>query len=246
MLGAEDCHIWCADLSASMSKLPLWEQSLSASERTQAAKFYFSEDRRTYAARHGILRQILAGYLARRPGEIRLVHDANGKPRIDPSANDIDLRFSLSRSAHVAVFAVVRHCEVGVDVERVRDIPDWASVAEWAFSERELSALGDLPAEQRPHAFFQGWTRKEALLKCRGDGIVSGTRHVEVSLDSSNAPCLAGRRLRQNRDLRDFVPEPGFAAAVAIETAKARIVCRSWMDANNSPFADPSCPNSLN
>jgi len=246
MLGADDCHIWCADLSVSMGKLPLWEQSLSPAERTQAAKFYTSEDRRAYAARHGILRHILAEYLAMRPDEIGLVQDANGKPRIDPSSNETDLRFSLSRSAHVAVFAIVRHCEVGVDVEMVRDIPDWESVAQWAFSERELRVLDDLPAPQRAGAFFQGWTRKEALLKCSGDGIVSGTRRAEVCLDSSDSPRLDGRSLRRCWDLRDFVPEPGFAAAVAIERARARIVCRTWTDTDGSPFAAPSWATNLN
>ena len=245
-LGADDCHIWCADLSASIGKLPLWKQSLSASERTRAARFYFSKDRRAYAARHGILRQILAGYLAIRPGEVRLVDDANGKPRIDPSANETDLRFSLARSAHVAVLAIVRHCDVGVDVERVRDMPDWELVAQWAFSQRELRVLDDLPAEQRPYAFFRGWTRKEALLKCRGDGILSGTRRAEVCLDSSDSPCLNGRNLPGCWDLRDFVPEPGFAAAVAIERAKARLVCRTWMDTNGAPFGDATGPNNLN
>ena len=246
MLGADDCHIWCADLSASMGRLPLWEQSLSASERTQAGKFYFSQDRRAYAARHGILRHILAGYLAMRPGEIHLVRDANGKPRIDPSTNALDLRFSLSRSAHIAVVAVVRHCEVGVDVEMVRDIPDWELVAQWAFSQRELRVLDELPAPQRPGAFFQGWTRKEALLKCRGDGIVSGTRHVEVFLDAGERPCLDGRRLQPCWDLRAFAPAPGFAATVATDKARARVSYRSWRDPDTSPFADPSCPNNLN
>jgi len=222
-----------------MDKLPLWEQSLGSSELARAAKFRFAKDRRTYLARHGILRQILAEYLATRPGEICFAYDAQGKPRLHPSSNDIDLRFSLSRSAHVAVVAIVRHCEVGVDVEMVRDLPDWQLVAGWAFSQRELNVLGNVPAEQRPFAFFQGWTRKEAVLKCRGDGISSGTRHAEVYLDASDSPCLDGRNLQPFWDLREFVPEPGFAAAVAIERAKARVVCRPWMDTNHSPFADP-------
>jgi 4'-phosphopantetheinyl transferase len=229
-----------------MGSLPLWEQSLSASERAQAAKFYYSTDRRAYAARHGILRHILAEYLAMRPGEIRLVHDANGKPRIDPSSNEIDLRFNLSRSAHVAVFAIARRREVGVDVEMVRDIPDWESVAQWAFSQRELRVLDDLPAPQRPVAFFQGWTRKEALLKCRGEGIVSGTRHAEVYLNSSSSPCLDGRMLQSCWDLREFAPAPSFAAAVAIEKAKARVSYRTWMGSSNPQFTDLTWPHVLN
>jgi len=222
-----------------MDKLPLWEQSLGSSELTRAAKFRFSKDRRTYLARHGILRRILAEYLAMRPGEICFAYDVKGKPRLHPSSNDNDLRFSLSRSAHVAVVAIVRHCEVGVDVEMVRDMPDWEWVAEWAFSQRELDVLGNVPAEQRPVAFFQGWTRKEAVLKCSGDGISSGTRHAEVYLDASDSPCLDGRSFCSCSALRDFVPLPGFAAAVAIERAKARVVCRTWMDTNHAPFADP-------
>jgi 4'-phosphopantetheinyl transferase len=246
MLGADDCHIWCADVSASMDKLPLWERSLSPSERIRAAKFQFSEDRRAYVARHGILRHILAEYLAITPSKICFAYDAKGKPRIHPSTNDIDLRFSVSRSAHVVIIAVVRNCEIGVDVEVVRDLPDWEWVAEWSFSQRELNVLHDLPMEQRPGALLQGWTRKEAILKCSGDGIVSGTRHVEICLNSSDSPCLDGSMGRPCWDLRDFVPVPGFAAAVAIEQVRARVSYRTWMDSNNLPFTDPSWPNVVN
>lgn len=49
------------------------------------------------------------------------------------------------------------------------------------FSAREAAVFSKLPWEQQPAAFFNLWTRKEALLKATGEGIAHSLDKVEVS-----------------------------------------------------------------
>ena len=68
-----------------------------------------------FSTGRGVLRHVLAQYTGSRPGELRLVVDAHGKPRVDGG-----VQFSFSRSADIAVVAVSAGRDVGVDVERIR------------------------------------------------------------------------------------------------------------------------------
>jgi 4'-phosphopantetheinyl transferase len=82
--------------------------------------------------------------------------------------------------------------EVGVDIERVRDVGDIEDLAEACFSPVEQAALAAVPVAQRRWAFFAGWTRKEAFLNALGEGL---SRPLD-SLDVNLAPGEPARLLR--------------------------------------------------
>ena len=67
--------------------------------------------------------------------------------------------------------------EVGVDIERLRPLSDMDALAERVFSAAERQALAQVPADRKAEAFFAGWTRKEAYIKARGEGIGLLGRH---------------------------------------------------------------------
>jgi 4'-phosphopantetheinyl transferase len=77
-----------------------------------------------------------------------------------------------------------------------------------------------LPAAERPQAFFRLWTRKEALLKGRGDGLSFPLELLDVSEIGENA--LADRRVGpEAAEARRWQLLPlkvplGYAAALAL------------------------------
>jgi 4'-phosphopantetheinyl transferase len=141
----------------------------------------------SHEAARAALRAILARYTA---VPIEIARREKGKPWL-PGAPDV--RFNLSHTRGIALVAVARAVEVGVDVEKMRPVPEFAALAERFFPPSE-AAPGD------EAGFFRAWTRIEAVLKARGVGL------LEVGSDPK------GRWGVREIDLGE-----GYAAAVAAE-----------------------------
>ncbi len=156
-----------------------WTPLLSSDELSKAGRFAFGRDAERFMASHGITRVILAGYLGRRPGEISFGHAAHGKPFL---LGEPMLRFNLSHSDDAALIGITLGREIGVDVERTRDDFDLQQIARQFFSGAEQASLGSLPPDKRCEAFFACWTRKEAFVKARGDGLSLPLDQFDVSL----------------------------------------------------------------
>jgi len=154
---------------------------LSCDERERAARFAGDRERRRFTVARARLRQLLGERLAVAPEAIELVYGAGGKPRLHPRF-DSDLRFNVSHYQDVAAFAFANGREVGVDVEGVRTLPDADAVAALAFSPREHRAYLALDPIQKPLAFFNCWTRKEAFVKALGEGLRYPLHRFDVSL----------------------------------------------------------------
>jgi len=170
---------------------------LSPDEQERAARFVFREDRRRYIVARARLRQLLGERLGAAPGALEFVYGEHGKPALAPRYED-DLRFNLSHGEGVAVYAFADAAEVGVDVEREREIEDTEAIAERCFSPAEREACRTL-------GFLYCWTRKEAFVKALGSGLSSPL----AALDVSAAP--------EGWMLHSFVPAPGLVAALAVQ-----------------------------
>ncbi|MEV0371716.1 4'-phosphopantetheinyl transferase superfamily protein [Streptomyces sp. NPDC050636] len=147
-----------------------------------------------YAGIHAGLRRLLAEYLDVAPADIRIgparcpgcgAHD-HGPPHI--LWPHTELVFSLSRSGpHWLVGVTLGPRRIGVDIETVRNIVV-EEVAPAAFSPAELAVLyGESDVSARTAMFYRAWTRKEAVVKASGVGIVAGLRNVEV-LGTASGP----------------------------------------------------------
>ena len=60
---------------------------------------------------------------------------------------------------------------VGVDIERLRPMPDCLAVAGRFLAPEDAAALAETPAVEREREFFMRWTRSEAMWKARGIGL---------------------------------------------------------------------------
>jgi 4'-phosphopantetheinyl transferase len=198
---------------------------LDGPERERAKRFRFRRDRDFFVARRGALRQLLGGLLEV-PGErLRFSVGPRGKPLL-PGA---PLSFNLSRSGAFALFAVAGGSEVGVDLERIRAIPDRDRIAERFFSPRELEALGALPPHQRDEAFFLCWTRKEAYVKARGEGLSLPLDSFSVSLSAGDPDALLeGAPENSAWSLIDLSPGTSWAGAVAVRGRDWQLLRWMW------------------
>src|ERR1022692_4784176 len=138
---------------------------LSAAELDRARRYYFDRDRRRFIVARGELRRLLARELEVGAQAIEFAYGRYGKPSLAPPLDGAGLRFNLAHSDDLAVIALCRDREVGVDVEAIRPLRDEADLVRSCFSQREQEEyLRTLPSA-RNAAFFSGWTRKEAFIK---------------------------------------------------------------------------------
>ena len=232
-LGAE-VHVWRVSLEQPPRSLERLLATLSLDEKERAERFHFDRDRNRFIAARGTLRSILGGYLSREPAEIRFCYGEHGKPFLEREIAGDKLRFNVSHSHELALFAVTEGRDLGVDLEWIR--PDVAEegIAERFFSADEVRVLRGLPAEIQGEAFFNCWTRKEAYIKAIGEGLSMPLSRFVVSLAPGEAPCLLSANGSADHSevtrwtFRELSPGTGYKAAVVAEGRDWELKCWDW------------------
>jgi 4'-phosphopantetheinyl transferase len=209
---------------------------LSRDERDRAQRFRTERDRRRYIVRRGLLRELLSPYLDRPPERIRFACSPEGKPRLTGG----NLRFNLSHSHGLVVYAVARGREVGCDIEW-RDCRFVAGlVPEKFFSPLEMRMLRELAAEKRTEGFFNCWTRKEAYIKARGVGASFSLRNFDVSLAPDEPAALLNGC--DGWSVQSFEPAPRYQAAIVAEGTGWRLNLRRGVTRLRAETLRPRTP----
>ncbi len=216
----DEVHLWLLRLEGQELALEDLRETLSGDEQTKARGFRFERLRRRYIVCRGILRKLIGDYLQQEPSQIRFQYQAKGKPVLDKRSSE-GLQFNLSHSEGIALLALTRHREIGVDVEFVRLLSDAKKIAERFFSQRERADLGGVASKDQTAAFFNCWTRKEAYLKARGEGMSRELDQFSVSL----VPGEPARLLSVQWDPKEvgrwsmlsLRPTPDYVAALVVE-----------------------------
>src|ERR1700689_5130062 len=112
-------HVWRAELASRGEGLGMVP---GARERERASRMRDVHRRELWIRSRGILRTLLARYLDADPLELRFALGAHGKPALETVRGDDrgDIRFNLSHSGTLALYAVSAGREVGIDVEVMR------------------------------------------------------------------------------------------------------------------------------
>ena len=215
-------HVWRIRLDPPGELRDAWEL-LSDAERGRAARFVQEHHRRRFVWAHAALRRILAGYTARRARELEFTTGPQGKPAlIDPDGGSRRrLEFNLSHSGDLGLVALAWERPVGVDLERWEREMDHLELAKRFFSPAERASLQALASRRDDlvHGFFAAWSRKEAYLKARGEGVMRGLHHFDVSLAPGEPARLLADRLDAAIDgwrMRSIVPDRGFSGAIVV------------------------------
>jgi 4'-phosphopantetheinyl transferase len=225
-------HVWAWQLRCADRTLKEYTALLSPEERIRMQGFAFDELRRGFAICHARVRILLGRYLGLHPASIQFVQGEFGKPKLAPHLLSSGLLFNLSHTHRLALLAVTRELEVGVDVEELRPIE--AGIAERFFSPKEREDLRSLAGSQWIEGFFHCWTRKEAVLKAEGVGIGVSLEAFDVSLLPGDRAFLREFRpasgLTTHWNIVELRPAPGFIGALATEAALGEIGCYRFLE----------------
>jgi 4'-phosphopantetheinyl transferase len=232
-LPEDEVHLWRADLDGLGAEEFHWQALLASDESARASRFHFLRDRQRFVAGRALLRTILAGYLSADPKEINFCYSKREKPSLGPPHSVSNIRFNLSHSGGIALFAFTRHREVGVDVEQVRGDSDVDAISRRFFSAHEQHQLASFTPEERPAAFFRCWTRKEAYIKATGDGLALPLSQFDVSLRASNGNALLHTRPDASEaslwHLQEVPAGPGYTAALCVRGQNWKL--KDWRSA---------------
>jgi 4'-phosphopantetheinyl transferase len=217
-LGSDDVHIWRARLNVSPEVFRGLSRTLAPDEVERARQFRFERHRDLFVASRGILRHILSGYMRTAPQALLLRSTAKGKPFM--AYDKCEVHFNVSHSGTLALYAVARR-EVGIDIEQIDARLATPDVAMRVFTSREFAEWCALPASARSRAFFDCWTRKEACLKGRAEGLSLPLDELEVWSEGDELRVVFSDS--QAWLLRSLKPAAGYSAAVAVEGGCAAV-----------------------
>jgi len=186
---------------------------LDADERARAARFHFERHRGRYVSAHGVLRRLLADRTGRPAASLAFESGPYGKPAL---VGEPRCAFSLSHCDELALVALADDGEIGVDLERVRELPDLEALARHCLTPAECRDLTALQPDARPLALLARWTRKEACLKALGTGLQIEPSSFAVRADAPQEEVglttIWGQRVVL---VHAIEPAPGWIGAVA-------------------------------
>lgn len=200
-----DVDLWRIDLEVEADA-----SVLDAAERERAMRFRHARDRLRYIAAHVSMRTILARYLAIAPERLRFAADGvGGKLKLATARAPA---FNLAHSGDLALLGVAAVAFLGIDIEALRPMADLRELARTHFTRHEYRQVMREGAVV-PESFFTVWTRKEAVVKATGTGLVGDLRGIEVG--AAHGP-LCVHLGDEVVEVESFVVAPGFAAALAL------------------------------
>lgn len=181
-----EIHVWRLEFSSLGSARAGW-QVMSDEERARAERFRFLPDRERFCQSRFLLRLVLGEYLGLDPSKVPMIVDEHGKPSVDEMASPRGLQFNLTHSRSMALLALAIGQSIGIDVEDIGAVEntDVTTLAEGICTKHEREAIAKLEQEGRTRVFLRCWTRKEALLKAVGVGLLGRLDGFEVPLDCS-------------------------------------------------------------
>lgn len=189
-----EAHVWRIPLDGSVTLPPP-----TPGELARAGRFRFERQKQEYLRSHGALRAILSTLTDSR---LDFAVAEAGKPYLP---NAPRLKFNLSHSRGMALVGAVLDIEIGIDVEGVHPLSDYAAIAERFFPASEAAGITGV------RDFFRRWTRIEAVVKALGSGIYG-----------------AGNEREGEWTIEEIDAGPAHSAAVALPQAGVQIIVHDF------------------
>jgi 4'-phosphopantetheinyl transferase len=223
MPDVDEIHVWSIELPDGGQFSASLTRCLSVEEAARAARFIFERDRARFTVAHAALRDILSTYTREDAATLRFLAAEKGKPYLPDHP---DLRFNLSHSGSWALVAIANGRDVGVDIEAIRGERPTVDIAERFFAPEEVIELMETPENLRTQAFFACWSRKEAYIKARGEGLHIPLDSFEVSL--GEVAILRKAEDRERWTLCSLEAPAGYQAALIAEGSGWRVKRYAW------------------
>jgi 4'-phosphopantetheinyl transferase len=154
---------------------PEFERDLDAVERERLAAYVREVDRARFLLGVTIARRVLAARFSLPAAKIELDRTCPvcGEPHGKVRAAGVEL--SVTHAGELVGVAVADE-PVGIDVEKVDPALDVDGVARVALSADEVRTLKQYSGIEKTRLFTTYWTRKEAVVKATGEGLLGELR----------------------------------------------------------------------
>ncbi len=229
-LACNDCHVWTLSLEQPSDVLARLQQNLSEDEIRRAKRYRFARQRQQFTLVRGALRQLLGCYLDMASENCRFTLSESNKPALAEAK--IDLRFNVAHAGGQAIIAIARGIEIGVDIEARQPLDERQALADMILSPAEKERWQALYEEARTLAFYALWTRKEAVTKAIGLGLLMDFNTLEVSFERDLPARLLGLPAQYGRPqdwtLTELDAPSGHTAALAAPVLGLRVLQRIW------------------
>mgnify|MGYP001265017662 CR=1 FL=1 len=225
-LCGSDVHVWVVNTETSAACIRELSSTLSRDEKDRADSFKFDYLQRRFCVTRGLLRFFLGTYLATPPHEVEFSYGKRGKPFV---AAPNEFQFNLAHCDDLTVYGFAFGCELGIDVERIRDIEDIGAISRHFFCNEEAADLERVEFPKRLDSFFACWTRKEAYIKATGEGLSASLDSFRVAFRPNETPRFMhiGNSASEARlwSLYNMSPRDGYAGALAFRSMRSLRVC---------------------
>lgn len=161
----------------SENELNQWFDAMSESRKEEVLNLKNESKRASKIIADYICRKAVSEFCSIPESEIIFAKGEFGKP----FAAGLDVHFSVSHSGDLVICAV-SETEIGIDVEKIRNIR--LDAAKRFACESELEYIAD-----NTQRFFEIWTLKEAYFKCIGTGLGSDIKNVYFNKTPNGFVC---------------------------------------------------------
>ena len=157
-----EIHLWTVSIDALKNQVKQLESLLSEEEKKKKSFYKFEHTQLSYVVSQAVLRMLLASYLDIKPGDVKLGTHKKGKPYL---IHDRSIFFNISNSHDLCVYAFSGDAEVGIDLEKIRDLPDLDQMIEKNLTRYDLYVCDE---------FFLTGTAAEVIGIVEIDGRIIG------------------------------------------------------------------------
>lgn len=217
-----DVHVWNVKVPNHFNDLfREYRSVLNYEEFYKAKAFYWEEDFRSYLTGRIVLRVLLSNYLCKPITDIRFNLEAK-KPAI---VSNTPLKYNLSYAGKYILISIGL-CETGIDVECINRDLEFKDILLSCFSQDEIDRIDNDQNDSRQEFFIQ-WTRKEALLKYTGQGIIDDLTLIP-SLNGMHKITDEGLKLDTDINLLSFHLNSDCVGSLAYPNSISTIKYFEW------------------
>ncbi len=167
-IALDEVHLWETSLSVGDEEVERNESLLSSDEQGYARSFTNARAKRQFIISRAKLRELLSAYAGLSSRDLRFGMTPEGKPFL---ATARELEFNLTHSGDLVLYGVAKSRPVGVDVERVREMPKAIELAKRFMLAEEHERVASAAPERRDREFLSLWVKREGTGKAYGVGI---------------------------------------------------------------------------
>jgi 4'-phosphopantetheinyl transferase len=183
-LETTEVQLWRIDLAGATGLHDRFAPLLAPSEQLHANRCRPGRVQDHFSVGRACLRILLGNASGMNSRSLPISTGVHGKPEL-PLTNGKGIAFNVAHSGDIILIALTRSGSVGVDVEYYDRATDIMEVAQYNFTaseHRSLAAITD--PHSRIKTFYRYWTRKEAVLKADGRGLIASLASFDISFES--------------------------------------------------------------